>query len=464
MAFPDATLTDNEAAGAYLINKAMAAGLDLSGLQPVAQLQCAVGNLLVSDPSTVNVPAGDVLSGTFGANKSGGADTGTYGFPGAFTFVTKGVSTTAFATPAALAATAFNQFASTVSGATLMGFGSTADVTLKNRAGTDALYVVANTTGVIAAGVFSIQGASLTLSAAGAAFALQGTTTALTADAASGAITIKGNVGTGAGAVGGFVFQIPVTHGSDSVAQTLTTVLTLSATTVVSATFAGALAITGALTGVTTAAISTSATVTSASAVALAVGLAGATNSAFVVDASTGSQAAGLKVTGATAAGTVAVAVISSGATANLTLNALGTGGTLGLQTAATGQVNIGRGAVVQPIMSGAIGSLGTTQNSSPTIAQLLAGIVTQTGQTGAGTVTLPTGTAIDTAVTGAANGDTFDCHFFNLAGGFNLVITAGASGSTVVGNATVPSGKSVLLRFIRTGSTAWSTYCIVGA
>jgi hypothetical protein len=54
--------------------------------------------------------------------------------------------------------------------------------------------------------------------------------------------------------------------------------------------------------------------VTSASATALAVGLAGATNPAFQVDASTALQAAGLKVTGAVAAGTVALAVISSGA------------------------------------------------------------------------------------------------------------------------------------------------------
>ncbi len=151
-------------------------------------------------------------------------------------------STTAIATPSAFAATTFAGFASTVSGATLMGYGTTGDVTLKNRAGTDALYVVASTTGVVMAGV-----ATLTLSTAGAAFAVQGTTTALTADVASGAVTVKANVGTGTGAVGGFIFQVPVTHGSDSVAQTLTTVLTLDATTVVRATIAGATTINGAV-------------------------------------------------------------------------------------------------------------------------------------------------------------------------------------------------------------------------
>lgn len=67
-------------------------------------------------------------------------------------------------------------------------------------------------------------------------------------------------------------------------------------------------------------------TVTSASATAFAVGLAGATNPSFVVDSSVGSQAAGLKVTGATAAGTVALAAISSGAAAGLSLDAKGAG------------------------------------------------------------------------------------------------------------------------------------------
>lgn len=81
-------------------------------------------------------------------------------------------------------------------------------------------------------------------------------------------------------------------------------------------------------------------TITSASASALAVGLAGATNPSFVVDSSTGSQAAGLKVTGATAAGTVAAAVISSGADANLTINAKGAG-TIGIGSASTGAVTI---------------------------------------------------------------------------------------------------------------------------
>lgn len=80
--------------------------------------------------------------------------------------------------------------------------------------------------------------------------------------------------------------------------------------------------------------------VTSASAGAFAVGLSGTTNSAFKVDASTALQVAGLTVTGAVTGGTVAVVVTDSGAAANFTLNAKGTG-TIGIGSVSTGRVTI---------------------------------------------------------------------------------------------------------------------------
>lgn len=85
MPFPTTTYTSNRAAGAALTNTAQAAGLSVSGLEPIAQLQSVVANLLTGTPSTVQMTAADVLSGTFGANKTGGADTGTYAFPGLVT-------------------------------------------------------------------------------------------------------------------------------------------------------------------------------------------------------------------------------------------------------------------------------------------------------------------------------------------------------------------------------------------
>jgi len=90
----------------------------------------------------------------------------------------------------------------------------------------------------------------------------------------------------------------------------------------------------------TTVAASTSVTVTSSSASALTVGLNGATNPVLQVDSSTGSQAAGLKLTGAATGGTVALAVIDSGSNANLTINAKGSG-TIGIGSVSTGAVTI---------------------------------------------------------------------------------------------------------------------------
>ena len=95
----------------------------------------------------------------------------------------------------------------------------------------------------------------------------------------------------------------------------------------------------------TTGTFSGAVTVTSASASALAVGLTGATNPAFSVDASTASQAAGLNVLGGTTTGAVALRILSSGATNNLTIDAKGTG-TIRISGTSTGQVIFGTSGV----------------------------------------------------------------------------------------------------------------------
>lgn len=68
-------------------------------------------------------------------------------------------SLTNYNTPAAFTQTLSSQFANTASGATLMGYGTTGDVTLKNRAGTDALIVTANTVNVQLKGSATVTGA-----------------------------------------------------------------------------------------------------------------------------------------------------------------------------------------------------------------------------------------------------------------------------------------------------------------
>jgi len=199
-------------------------------------------------------------------------------------------------------------------------------------------------------------------------------------------------------------------------------------------------------------------TVTSASALSLAVGRLGATTPAFVVDSATGTQVTGLSVTGAATGGTVAVAVIQTAGNANLTINAKGSG-TLGLATASTGITTVNRGVLKALVVGELLTAAGATQNSTPTAAQLLGGIFTHQSQTAGGTCTLDTGTNISTAVTGVTVGDTFNCLYANV--GNQTVTLTGASGSTVIGTASVLAGANALMIFINTGSNAWSVYTL---
>ena len=209
--------------------------------------------------------------------------------------------------------------------------------------------------------------------------------------------------------------------------------------------------------------VNTSLTITSVSANALAVGRQGTTNPVLTVNAATSTVVTGLSLTGAASGAGMAVAVTSSATNENLTLNAKGSGTTV-IGGVSTGQISLGRGFVGTTLFSATITSIGTAQNSTPTAAQLLGGVVTQTGTTGGGTVTTPTGTVLSAAIPGVATGDNFTTTFANLGGSQNLVITAGASGMTIVGNATVPSGKNAMLDFVCTGSNTWNCYVTVSA
>jgi len=84
-------------------------------------------------------------------------------------------------------------------------------------------------------------------------------------------------------------------------------------------------------------------TITAASATALTVGRQGATDPVLLVHSSTASQATGIKVTGAAAAGGVAVAAISSGTNENLTIEAKGSG-TITIGGTSTGNVLLAGG------------------------------------------------------------------------------------------------------------------------
>lgn len=209
--------------------------------------------------------------------------------------------------------------------------------------------------------------------------------------------------------------------------------------------------------------ISGTLTITSTSASALTVGPNGATNPVLKINANTSSAATGVSVTGAAAAGGVAVAAISSGTDEALTINAKGAG-IVEIGGVSTGQIFLGRGGLKAPIVSNTLTALGTTQSSTPTAAQIIGGTLTQTGSTGAGAVTLPTGTAISAAFgRTVVAGDSFECWFMNVGGSQTLTIT-GATGTTVTGTAAVASGTPCLMKWIATSATAWNIYCLANA
>lgn len=202
--------------------------------------------------------------------------------------------------------------------------------------------------------------------------------------------------------------------------------------------------------------------ITSAAAAAFAVGPNGSTNPSLVVDASTSSAATGIKVTSAAAAAGVAVTVVSSGTNEALIVNAKGSG-VIALGDTSTSPVYVNRGSLKALQVGLTLTALGTVQSSTPTSAQLLGGFLTQTGSTGAGAITLPTGTALSAACPRTpATGDSFECIIANLGGGQTLTVT-GATGTTVVSGGAIATATTAVAKFICTGSNTWSIAVIGG-
>lgn len=101
-------------------------------------------------------------------------------------------------------------------------------------------------------------------------------------------------------------------------------------------------------------------------------------------------------------------------------------------------------------------------QNGTPTIAQLLGGLILHNSKTGGGTLTTPTGAQISAGIAGVAVGDSFECTYVNY-GNQTVTITAGASGVTVTGTAAITTGKNALLRFYCSAANTWIVYPVFG-
>lgn len=97
-----------------------------------------------------------------------------------------------------------------------------------------------------------------------------------------------------------------------------------------------------------------------------------------------------------------------------------------------------------------------TTKNALATLsgAELVTGILNTTGTTY--TITLPTGTNIEGALSWAGNNVCFDWWVINTASG---TITIGANGNTTLGALTIATGTSAHFRIRRTATNTFTVY-----
>jgi hypothetical protein len=98
-------------------------------------------------------------------------------------------------------------------------------------------------------------------------------------------------------------------------------------------------------------------------------------------------------------------------------------------------------------------------QNATPTIAQILGGVIIHTSVTGAGTATVPTGALMSAGVSGVAVGSTVRWVYYN-DGNQTVTITPAASGHTLVGGtAAVTTGKHMTITSVCTAANTWVSF-----
>lgn len=184
-----------------------------------------------------------------------------------------------------------------------------------------------------------------------------------------------------------------------------------------------------------------------------------ADSSALIPAADVAASVNTVQVTASATGNPVLIAAVGSDTNIPTNHDAKGSGA-VNIGGVSTGQNSIGLASLKPTLFSATVAALGTTQNSTPTSAQLIGGIVTQIGATGAGTFTLPLGTALSAAFAVTPTvGQTFQCIFTNLSGGQTITIT-GASGTAVKGKVATTTGTSTTMTFINTGVGTWDIYC----
>lgn len=112
---------------------------------------------------------------------------------------------------------------------------------------------------------------------------------------------------------------------------------------------------------------------------------------------------------------------------------------------------------VPNPVLQQTI-TLIDAQSGTPTAAQLLGGIISHNSKTGAGTLTVPTGTAMSAAISGVQVGTTINWLYDNY-GNQTVTITAAADHTLVGGTAAVTTTKHMIITSVCTAANTWKSY-----
>jgi len=147
---------------------------------------------------------------------------------------------------------------------------------------------------------------------------------------------------------------------------------------------------------------------------------------------------------------------VALGSTLAVTGAITATGGVAGAVAATTLSAS-GLTKTPNPVLQQTVTNI-DAQNATPTIAQILGGIVIHTSVTGGGTVTVPTGTAMSTGVSGVAVGSTIKWTYYN-DGNQTATITAADGHTLVGGTAAVTTGKHIYITSYCSAANTWVSF-----
>jgi hypothetical protein len=127
------------------------------------------------------------------------------------------------------------------------------------------------------------------------------------------------------------------------------------------------------------------------------------------------------------------------------------------------GGYQVGAGNRAETVMGAADAPQTATATATLTAAQILGGMLVANPSTSAATYTLPTASAIDSALPNATAGSTFDLSIVNTGTSSGAVTLALGTGITDGGNALVAVAvtSSAMFRFRKTADGAYTVYKI---